>query len=35
MLAALNEIVGEMHADGTLTKLSMKYFAKDVSVKPS
>jgi polar amino acid transport system substrate-binding protein len=34
MLAALNKIVGEMHADGTLTKLSMKYLGKDSSVKP-
>jgi polar amino acid transport system substrate-binding protein len=34
MIEALNKIVLDMHADGTLTKLSMKYFAKDVSVKP-
>jgi polar amino acid transport system substrate-binding protein len=35
MIEALNKIVGEMHADGTLTTLSMKYFQKDVTVKPS
>lgn len=34
MIDALNKIVLEMHADGTLSKLSMKYFQKDVSVKP-
>jgi polar amino acid transport system substrate-binding protein len=35
MLEALNKVVAEMHADGTLTKLSMKYLLKDVTVKPS
>jgi polar amino acid transport system substrate-binding protein len=34
MIAALNKVVGEMHADGTLTQLSMKYLGKDVSKKP-
>ncbi len=35
MLQVLNKIVADMHADGTLTKLSMKYLQKDVTVKPS
>jgi len=35
LIEALNKIVGEMHADGTLTQLSMKYLGKDSTVKPS
>lgn len=34
MLAALNPIVGEMHADGTLSALSVKWLEKDVTQKP-
>jgi len=35
LISLLNEIVGEMHADGTLTQLSTKWLEKDVTVKPS
>ena len=35
LVALLNEIVGEMHADGTLSQLSTKWLEKDVTVKPS
>ncbi len=35
LIALLNEIVGEMHADGTLSQLSIKWLEKDVTVKPS
>jgi len=35
LVALLNEIVGEMHADGTLTQLSTKWLEKDVTIKPS
>ncbi len=35
MIEALNKIVLEMHADGTLSKLSIKYLEKDSSVKPA
>ena len=35
LIALLNEIVGEMHADGTLSQLSTKWLEKDVTVKPS
>jgi polar amino acid transport system substrate-binding protein len=34
ILAALNKVVADMHADGTLTTLSMKYLKKDVTNKP-
>jgi polar amino acid transport system substrate-binding protein len=34
MLAALNEVVASMHADGTMTKLSMDNLGKDVTQKP-
>ena len=34
ILAALNKVVADMHADGTLTNLSMKYLKKDVTNKP-
>jgi len=30
-LAKLNEIIADMHADGTLTKLSMKWYGKDIT----
>jgi polar amino acid transport system substrate-binding protein len=35
MLVALNEIVAELHADGTLSKLSTEYLSRDVTTKPS
>jgi polar amino acid transport system substrate-binding protein len=35
MLDVLNEVVGDMHADGTLSKLSMQFLEKDVTQKPS
>jgi polar amino acid transport system substrate-binding protein len=35
LVALLNEIVGEMHADGTLSQFSTKWLEKDVTVKPS
>jgi polar amino acid transport system substrate-binding protein len=31
MLAKLNEIVADMHADGTLTNLSMQYYGEDIT----
>jgi polar amino acid transport system substrate-binding protein len=34
LIDVLNKIVADMHADGTLTKISMKYLEKDVTVKP-
>src|SRR4051794_21913626 len=34
LISVLNGIVDEMHADGTLSKLSMKYIKKDVTTKP-
>ena len=34
MLTALNKIVADMHADGTLSKLSTEYLSRDVTVKP-
>ncbi len=34
LLAILNEIVADMHADGTLKALSEKYLGKDVTQKP-
>jgi polar amino acid transport system substrate-binding protein len=34
MIAALNKVVADMHTDGTLTALSMKYLKKDVTIKP-
>src|SRR4051812_2811781 len=34
LIEALNKVVADMHADGTLSKLSIKYLTKDVSVKP-
>ncbi len=35
MLALLNEIVADMHADGTLTKFSNEFLGKDVTQAPS
>jgi polar amino acid transport system substrate-binding protein len=35
MLQVLNEIVGEMHADGTLKALSEKWLGEDATTKPS
>lgn len=35
LLALLNEIVAEMHADGTLKALSEKWLGEDVTTKPS
>lgn len=34
LLPLLNKIVDEMHADGTMTAISMKYLEKDVTKKP-
>jgi polar amino acid transport system substrate-binding protein len=34
MLTVLNKIVADMHADGTLTKLSMQFLGKDVTLAP-
>jgi polar amino acid transport system substrate-binding protein len=34
MLTVLNKIVGEMHADGTLTAISTQWLKKDVTQKP-
>jgi polar amino acid transport system substrate-binding protein len=34
MLAVLGKIVGEMHADGTLKAISMKWLGKDVTTQP-
>jgi polar amino acid transport system substrate-binding protein len=31
MLAKLNEIIAEMHADGTLTELSMEFYGEDLT----
>ncbi len=35
LVALLNEIVAEMHADGTLSQLSTKWLEKDVTQKPT
>jgi polar amino acid transport system substrate-binding protein len=32
LLSAIDQIVGDMHADGTLSELSNKWFATDYSV---
>jgi polar amino acid transport system substrate-binding protein len=34
ILQVLNKIVADMHADGTLSKLSIKYHGKDITNKP-
>ena len=34
MLTVLNKIMADMHADGTLTKLSIEHLGKDVTQKP-
>jgi polar amino acid transport system substrate-binding protein len=34
MLAVLSKITADMHADGTLTKLSMEHLDKDITQKP-
>ena len=34
MLTVLNKIMAEMHADGTMTRISMEHLGKDVSKKP-
>ncbi len=34
MLAVLNKITADMHADGTLTAISMQWLGKDVTQKP-
>ncbi len=34
MLTVLNKIMADMHADGTLTKLSIEHLEKDVTQKP-
>ncbi|MFN3705272.1 MAG: transporter substrate-binding domain-containing protein [Thermoflexales bacterium] len=35
MLAELNRIIAEMHADGTLSRLSMQYYGHDLTKKKS
>ena len=35
LLAALNDVVADMHADGTLKTLSEKWLGEDVTTKPS
>lgn len=35
LVAAIDKALGELKADGTLKKLSQKYFGSDVSVKPT
>lgn len=35
LVALLNQIVGDMHADGTLSAFSMKWLEKDATKKPS
>ena len=32
MLARLNEIIAEMHADGTLAELSVKWYGIDLTI---
>jgi ABC-type amino acid transport substrate-binding protein len=32
-VSRVNEIVAGLHADGTLTRLSVKYFGKDYAAK--
>ena len=34
MLAILNKIMADMHADGTMTRISIEHLGKDVSKKP-
>jgi polar amino acid transport system substrate-binding protein len=34
ILPALNKIVADMHSDGTLSKLSLQYLSRDVTIKP-
>ena len=34
-MAALDKIINDMHADGTLTALSMKWFKADLTKTPS
>lgn len=31
LVAAVDAIIGEMHADGTLTELSLKWYGEDLS----
>lgn len=33
LVAAVDEIVGQMHADGTLSELSMKWFGEDLTMR--
>jgi hypothetical protein len=33
LVARVNEIVAELHADGTIRRLSLKYFSKDCATK--
>ncbi len=35
LIAVLNKVVADMHADGTLKSLSMKYLGKDVTTPPA
>ncbi len=34
LVERVNEIIAEMHADGTLTELSMKWFSEDLTTNP-
>ena len=34
-IAAVSKIIDDMHADGTLTKLSNQWFKKDLTTKPA
>jgi polar amino acid transport system substrate-binding protein len=34
LVAKISEIIDEMHADGTLTELSMKWYGEDLTVNP-
>ena len=31
LLAAINKALAELHADGTISELSVKYFGEDIS----
>ncbi len=33
-MAKISEIIDEMHADGTLTQLSKKWYGEDLTVNP-
>jgi ABC-type amino acid transport substrate-binding protein len=35
LVTKVNEILAEMHSDGTLRDLSMKWFSEDLTVDPT